>query len=247
MNSNKYNFYKNSVYFLIANSVLALVALVVGLVFGINYNTSILPGNLLFSAVISVMVSLIAIFLFVGFTTSFAKAFSIVLIVVNNILLSTSLIILIRIPVTDTLLMGYILLVALTTIFAILSTQKYENINFKKENPNQVIKKSLQENSKLVFVTSVMFVAVLLLCLIVASPSMFDLVRQFLVMMAVIVYSYLTIQLPVVCYMSTLIKIKNKSKVDKKVENQKVVQAVSTDDNGVIEQNNEEDNQQEID
>ena len=250
MNSNKFNFYKNSVYFLIANAVVAVIALVIGIVFGVNYNTSVLPGNLLFNTVMSVLLSLVAIFLFVGFTTSFAKAFSVVLIAANNVLLSTSIIVLVRIPVSESIVMGYILLVAITTLFTLLATQKFENINFKKEDKNQIIKKSLRENSKVVLFTSISFVAVLLLGLIVASASMFDLVREFLVMLAVIVYGYLTIQLPIVCYMSTKIKTRKKVKVDKKVENQKLVKAVSTDteeQDGVIEQNNEEDNQEMID
>ena len=250
MNSNKFNFYKNSVYFLIANAVVAVIALVIGIVFGVNYNTSVLPGNLLFNTVMSVLLSLVAIFLFVGFTTSFAKAFSVVLIATNNVLLSTSIIVLVRIQVSESIVMGYILLVAITTLFTLLATQKFENINFKKEDKNQIIKKSLRENSKVVLFTSISFVAVLLLGLIVASASMFDLVREFLVMLAVIVYGYLTIQLPIVCYMSTKIKTRKKVKVDKKVENQKLVKAVSTDteeQDGVIEQNNEEDNQEMID
>ena len=244
MNLNKFNFYKNSLYFLIANAVLCLVAIVIGFVFGVNYHTFIPAGNLLFSAVMASILSLVAIFLLIGFTTNFAKAFSVVLIVVNNLLLSTALIILLRVPISESLTMGYILLIAITTLFALLSTNKFENINFKKEDKNQLIKKSLCENSKVVLITSFMVVAVLLLSLIIASNSMFDLVREFLVMMAVIVYSYLTVQLPIVCYISTKIVTKKKAKVDKKVENQKIVTAVAVDQtetkDGAVEQNIEE-------
>lgn len=248
MNLNKFNFYKNSVYFLIANAALAVISLVIGLIFGVNYNTSIPAGSLLFSCVMACLLSTLAIFLFVGFTTNFAKAFSIVLIIVNNILLSTSLIVLIRVPVSESILMGYILLIAITTLFALLSSQKLDNV--KKADKNEIIKNSLHENSKLVFVTSVIIVAVLLLGLIIASQSMFDLVRTFLVMIAVIVYSYLTIQMPVVCYMVAKIGVRKKAKVDKKVSNQKVVKAVSVDDeiieDGAVIEQNEEDNQTDI-
>lgn len=243
MNLNKFNFYKNSLYFLIANAVIGVLAIVIGCVFGVNYTTSIMPGNMLFNCAISMLLSLIVIFVFVGLTTNFAKAFSVVLINTHNILLSAALITLLRVPVSESLLMGLILLVAITTLFTLLSTQKFEDINFKKEDKNKIITTSIKNNSKLVFVTSIMVVAVLLLGLIIASGSMFDLVREFLVMMAVVVYSYLTIQLPVVCYLSTKIKTRKKAKVDKKVDNQKLVKAVPTDDDGaVIEQNNEEEN-----
>ncbi|MGN1212521.1 MAG: hypothetical protein ACI4TZ_00640 [Christensenellales bacterium] len=243
MNLNKFDFYKNSVYFLIANAVVDVLALVIGIIFGVNYNTSIVAGNLLFSCVMSVLLSLIAIFLFVGFTTSFAKAFSIVLIVANNVLLSTALIVLLRVPVSESIVMGYILLVAISTLFALLSSQSIKDISSKSDK-NEMIKNSLKEHSKVVFFTSITFVAVLLLGLIITSQSMFDLVREFLVMMAVIVYTYLTIQSPVLCYMSTKIHSKKKAKTYKKSESEKMAQQDSLKEKAEAQENPIEENLQ---
>ena len=246
MNSNKNSYYKNSLYTLITSGIIIVCSLIVGLIFGVNYATSVEPGKLLIACVCSVLISTLAIFLFVGFLTSFAKAFGIVLLICHNVLLSTALIILVRIPVSDTLVMGYILLVSITTAFALLSTRNYEKLDLKKEDIGQLIKSSINNSIKLVLSTSVMTVAVLLLCMIVASESMLNLVREFLVMEIVIVISYLLLQHPVICYVSTIIKRNRKPKIDKNVENQKIVKAVVTEeteqlqDGAKIEQNNSE-------
>ena len=59
---------------------------------------------------------------------------------------------------------------------------------------------------------------------------MFDLVREFLVMMAVIIYSNLVLILPLWCFFSSKIKKIKRAKVDTSVENQKVVKAVTLPD-----------------
>lgn len=241
MNSNKFNLYKNSIYFLIANGAVSLVALVIGLVFGVNYATSIEPGNLLFACVMTVLLSLVAIFLYVGFTTSFAKAFGVVLVVAHNVLLSTALITLVRIPVGESIVMAYALIVAISAIFAILPSAKLKAEDVKKQDKNQLSKNMTKSNFKAVVITSVAIVVLLVFGLVVASQTMFDLVREFLVMTLVIIYGAFTIQNPIMCYFISKINSKKKKVVDGNVKNQKVIKAVSVDDQQIEEDQQIED------
>jgi preprotein translocase subunit SecF len=245
MNSNKFNFYKNAVYFLIANGVLALASIVVMCIFGFNLDSSVQAGNIIFASSMSIILSMLAIFLYILFRENFAKAFSAILIIANNVILSTALICILRIPVSDSLLMGYILIVAITALYFLIATEKFKNVNFKKVNKNEVITDALNSSIKQILTISAIIAVVLLLGLIIASTSMFDLVREFLVMLFVIIYSYITIQLPIWCYFASKITAKKRVKVDKGVENQKVVKAVTIDgdteveDGAVIEENSE--------
>ena len=227
MNSNKFDFYKNAKYFLIANGVITLVGFVMMLVLGFNLDTSIQSSNLLFTSVCSILVSLVVIFAYVWFRYNLTKALTVVLVVVNNAILSTMLICILRINVSESLLMGYILLVALTTYFILVGTEKTDGVKFNKATYNQVITNTIQSTIKQVVITSVIVAVALLLGLIVASNSMFDLVREFAVMLIVILYSYFTIQMPIFCFFKLRIKERTKVKVDSNINNQKVVKAVS--------------------
>ena len=95
---------------------------------------------------------------------------------------------------------------------------------------NLAIKNALSENLKILAVFGAVVVAILLLCLIFASNSIFDFAREFFAMLLVLIYSILTIMLPVYLFFAKRVKKKNKAKVDKSVENQKVYQAASQDD-----------------
>lgn len=229
MNSNKFDFYKNAKYFLIANGVITLVGFVMMLVLGFNLDTSIQSSNLLFTSVCSILVSLVVIFAYVWFRYNLTKALTVVLVVVNNAILSTMLICILRINVSESLLMGYILLVALTTYFILVGTEKTDGVKFNKATYNQVITNTIQSTIKQVVITSVIVAVALLLGLIVASNSMFDLVREFAVMLIIILYSYFTIQMPIFCFFKLRIKERTKVKVDSNINNQKVVKAVSED------------------
>ena len=230
MNLNKYNFYRNSVYYLIANGIVALAGLIVVLVCGFNLDTSIQTGRLIFSSAMSIILSLVAILIYVGLRYDFAKAFSIVVSSVHNILLSLAIIAIIRIPVSESLIMGFILLIGLTTYFTLVMTEKLKDVNLKKADYNQIIKDALNSSIKTIVVVCSIVVAVLLLGLVISSSSMFDLVREFLVMMAVIIYSNLVLILPLWCFFSSKIKKIKRAKVDTSVENQKVVKAVTLPD-----------------
>lgn len=231
MNSNKkYDYYKNSLYYLIANVVVLLVGIIVMAVCGFNYATTIQPGSLLFTCSLSIIVSLAVIYLYIGLRYDFAKAFSIVLVCVHNVLLSTATIAIIRVPVTEALAMGYILLVGLSAIFTLIQTEKLKDVNLKKADYNKVIKGSIKDSVKLIAILSAIVVSILLLSLLIASKDMFALARIFFVMMLVIIYSYFTISLPFWCYFSSKIKKVKRAKIDENVDVQKVAKAVNIDD-----------------
>lgn len=227
--SKKYDFYKNSICYLIANAVIVLAAIVVISIWGFNYQTSVTGGKLLLSSTLSIIISLLLVFLYVGLRYDFAKAFSIVLTVVHNALLSTALIAIIRVPVTESIVMGYILLVGLSTAYTLILTEKLKDVNLKKVDYNEIIKNTMASSIKQIVILSAVVVIVLLLCLITLSSNMFNLIRILLVMVFVLIYSSLTIILPSWCYFSSKIKKVKKAKVDNNVENQKVVKAAVID------------------
>lgn len=230
MNSNKkYDFYKNSIYYLISSAIVLGAGIIVASIWGFNYNTSIDAGHIIFASALSIIISLLIIYIYVGIRYDFAKAFSIVLSTTHNVLLATAFIAIIRVPVSESLVMGYILLVGLTTVYTLVLTENLKDVNLKKADYNQIISTSLKNSLKLIVLLSVIVIALLLLSLLVASTNMFNLTRVMFVMMLVLIYSSLTIILPLWCYFSSKIKKVKKAKVDENIQNQKVVKAVSSE------------------
>ncbi len=230
MNSNKkYDFYKNTMYFLIANAVLLVAGIIIFAIFGFNFETAISGSKLLLSTALTSILSLLVILIYVGFRYDFAKALSIVLTSVHNILLSTVLIILIRVPVTESLVAGYALIIGLSTIFTLILTEKFKDENLKKADYSGVIKGAISQNLKQIVAFSAIVIAVLFLSLIVSSKDMFGFARMFFVMMIVVLYSTFTIILPFWCFFSSKIKKIKRAKADEEVENQKVIKAVQTE------------------
>lgn len=228
MNSNK-NLYKNAIYFLIASAVITVIAIASTFIFGLNNDASTKIGNLIFDCSLSVILSMLAIFIYIGIRYDFVKSFCVILTIAHNVILSTAIIALIQAPVSNSLLMAYILLVGLTAVFCLIIMEKVNKINLKKEDYNTVIKSTLKSSIKPIVIVSAVVVATILLGLVIKSASMFDLVRQFLVMIVVIIYSMLTIYLPIWCFFSSKFKNIKKPKVDNNIENQKVIKAVAID------------------
>lgn len=228
MNSNKkYDFYKNAIYFLIANAVLLVAAIVVLCVFGFNYGVNISHGRMVFGIALTTILSLAVLLVYVGIRYDFVKSLTIVFVSAHNILLSTAIICLIRVPVTETLIAGFALLVALSSVYALLMTNKIKDINLKKDDFSAVIKKTIGESVKQILVYSLIVVGLLFLSLLAFNASTFNFARLFFVMMVVLIYSMMTITLPIWCFLSTKIKRVKRAKVDTNIDNQKVVKAAS--------------------
>ena len=230
MNSNKkYDFYKNAIYFLIANAVLLVAAIVVLCVFGFNYGTNLAHGRMILGISLSTIISLLVLLVYVGIRYDFVKAMTIVFVVAHNMLLSSAVICLIRVPITEALIAGYVLLITLTAVFTLIMTNKIKEINLKKADFSEVIKNTISESVKQVLVYSLIVVGLMFLSLIVFNASVFNFARLFFVMMVVLIYSIMTIALPIWCFLSTKIKRVKRAKVDTNVDNQKVVKAASLD------------------
>ena len=230
MNSNKkYDFYKNAIYFLIANAVLLVAAIVVLCVFGFNYGTNLAHGRMILGISLSTIISLLVLLVYVGIRYDFVKAMTIVFVVAHNMLLSSAVICLIRVPITEALIAGYVLLITLTAVFTLIMTNKIKEINLKKADFSEVIKNTISESVKQVLVYSLIVVGLMFLSLIAFNASVFNFARLFFVMMVVLIYSIMTIALPIWCFLSTKIKRVKRAKVDTNVDNQKVVKAASLD------------------
>lgn len=229
MNSNKkYDFFKGGLYFLIANAVILVAGIVILSIFGFNTDGILSGGKLVLNIALMLIISLVAIFVYIGIRYDYAKAFTVVVTSIVNMLFTTALIVLIRIPVTEILVAVYALSIGLTTVFTILLTNKVNNANLKKADYSDIIKGAISKSIKQIFVFSAILLAVLFLSLIVASKDTFNFARLFFVMIVVVLYSSFTINLPLWCYFSSKIKKINKTKADEGVTNQKVVKAVQT-------------------
>ena len=231
MNSNKkYDFYKNTIYYLIASAVLLFASIIVVCVVGFNHQTSVSAGSLVLKSALISIISLLLVFLYVGFRYDFAKAFGIVAITTHNLLLSTAIIAIIRVPVTESLLMGYMLLIGISTLYTLMLTEKLKNVNLKKADYNEIIKNATKQSLKPIVLLTAIILVVLMLTLLVASAYIFSLARVLFVMLLIVIYSAFTLILPVWCFFSSKIKNVKRAKVDTNVENQKVVKAVTLGD-----------------
>ena len=230
MNSNKkYDFYKNSIYYAIANAVLVLAGIIVVAVCGFNHQTSITFGSILLQSVLLSMISLLLIFVYIGLRYDFAKAFSIVLTSAHNLLLATAIIAIIRIPVTESIVMGYMILIGISTLYTLIQTEKIKDINLKKADYAEVIKNATKESYKPLLILSIIVIVLMVLTIFVGSSHIFSMARVFFVMMFVALYTSFTLALPTWCFFSSKIKKVKRTKVDKNVDNQKVVKAVSVE------------------
>ena len=240
MNSNKkYDFYKNAIYFLIANAVLLFAAFIILCIFGFNYGVNISHGRMILGISLTTILSLGGLLVYVGFRYDFIKAMTIVFVSAHNMLLSTAVICLIRVPVTESLIAGYVLLIALTSVFILIMTNKIKDINLKKADFSAVIKNTLDSSVKQVLVYSLVVVGLLFLSLIAFNASVFNFARLLFVMVVVLIYSMMTIALPIWCFLSTKIKKVKRAKVDTNVDNQKVVKAVAVDGEDATEESAE--------
>ena len=230
MNSNKkYNAYKSSIYFLIANAVLLVAAIIVFVIFGFNFGTTIGGSKIFFESAMVIFLSLISIFVYVGLRHDWAKALTVVLVSLHNILLSLALVVLIRVPLSENIISGFVFVIALTSIFTIVLT-KDNNENLKKADYSEIIKKKISQNGKFVAVISAIVAAIVFLNIIVLSKDIFSLARMLSIMLIVMIYAGFTVLLPTWCFFDSKIKKVKKVKTDDKVENQKVAKAVQTDD-----------------
>lgn len=236
MNSNKTNMSKLAKYFLLANLLILIAGIVVLCVLGFNVDPNSQYDHILLAGVLSVMITLAISLIYVGIRYGFANGFSALLVAVQNVLLSTALICIIRIPVAETMLMALALLVGLSVIFSLILFDKFDSIHTKKSDVDLSIKLTLKDGIKTICTFVAIVVATMLLCLIFESASMMNLAREFFVMAIVLIYSMLTTTLPTYCFFSKRIRKKAKTKVDASVENQKIVLATSEPEASVPEQ-----------
>lgn len=230
MNSNnKFNFYKSAIYFLIANAVLFVAGIVIFAVFGFNYDTTLAGSKLFFSAVIMTVLSTLVLYIYIGLRYDWAKALTSALAVVHNVLLSTALVAIIRIPLSEALIAGYALTIGLTAIFIVVLTDKIKEINHKKADYSEVIKNAISKSIKQIVVLSVVIVAILFLSLIIASKDVYSFARLAFVMIVVVLYSAIALIMPIWLYFSSKMKNIKRAKIDENVENQKVAKAVQTE------------------
>ena len=230
MNSNNsYNRYKFAKYYLLVDLLVFIAGIVIMKIFGFNVISNQV-GHLVLESVLTILISLLVVMLYIGFRYNWAKAFSNVLIALHNVFLSTALICLIRVPVSETLIMAYVLLIGLTTVFNLIMFNRTEKVDYKKDDLNLKIKESMKNSVKIICVFSAIVIATVLLSMLFVNSSIFNFAREFFVMMIVLLYAVITITLPIYLYFGKKIKAKSKTVVDTSVNNQKVYKAAEQEE-----------------
>ncbi len=115
MNSKKFNVYKNAVYFDIASGILLIAGLVVGLILGLNSEVKIASSSIL-NTTLAVLVFEIILLIYVTVKYDFYTAFTMVLAVLHNVMLTVALVCIFRIPVTDSLTTAIMIVTGLTAV-----------------------------------------------------------------------------------------------------------------------------------
>ena len=232
MNSNKkFDLYKSALYFLIANAVLYVAGVIIIAIFGLNLQNNMSFASVILPLALVSVLSLLFVLIYVGLRYDFAKAWTAVVASVHNLILSIALIALIRIPVGESLVAGFALVVALTTVFTLMITKNTSDVNLKNTDYSEVIKNAISKNYKPVVVVGAMFVAMLFVSLIVSSIDAFVFARLLFVMLIAVLYCTMTITLPIWCFFSSKMKNIKRVKTDNNVENQKVALAVQSENN----------------
>ena len=115
MNLKKFNVYKNSLIFDIASGVLLLAGLVVGLILGLNSIMSFNSSAIL-KTVIAVMIFMLIVFVYGWKRYEAYTGFTMVLAIAHNVMLTTALVCIFRMPVDESLMMVMLIVCALSAI-----------------------------------------------------------------------------------------------------------------------------------
>lgn len=196
MNSNKFNFYKNAKYFLVASLLLLIAGLVVGLVVGLNLVEALGGSVIVYFAGITLL-SMIFVFIYFMIRYDAVTAFCFSLAIFLNVALVIAICAIIRVPVSSAfisvLAVAMILTIVLNMfIFAKIKKRKEEKTQ-RAELVNQVIKSSLL--SILIVVVACLFVS--LAVLIIIDYEILSFVRPMLVALLVCAFTTVFITAPI--------------------------------------------------
>ena len=146
MNLKKFNVYKNSLYFDIASGVLLLAGLVVGLILGLN-SIMTFGSSAILKTVIAVLVFMLIVFVYGWKRYEAYTGFTMVLAIAHNVMLTTALVCIFRMPVDESLMMVMLIVCALTTInlFVLFANKKEYKTTDNREKLVNELEKFIQD------------------------------------------------------------------------------------------------------
>ena len=194
MNSKKFNVFKNAIYFDIASAILLVAGLIVGLVVGLNSAVHI-TNTAILNTVLAVLVFAIILFVYVTIKYDFYTAFTMILAIMHNIILTVALVCIFRIPVSYSLTTALLIVTGLTTLnLFIMFTGKSE---FKSTtNREQLVNKMVADKLKTLVLINCTILVTAILMIFTFSTSVVMLVRPLLVGIVVTFYSTIFMCVP---------------------------------------------------
>ena len=194
MNLKKFNVYKNSLYFDIASGLLLIAGLVVGLILGLN---SIMTFNssAILKTVIAVLIFMLIVFVYGWRRYDAYTGFTMVLGISFNVMLTTALVCIFRMPVDESLMMVMLVVCTLSALnLFILFANKKE---FKKtDNREKLVNDLVYSKSKTLVLINCSLVAVLIALIFTFDAAILMFIRPMLVGVVVCLYSSIFMVLP---------------------------------------------------
>ena len=188
MNSIKFNFYKNTKYFLVGFGVIMLAGLIVGLILGLNLTEALGRSAIVYFS-LALLIVMIVSFIYLTVRYDSLTAFCFILSLFLNIATMVALVAILRIPVGDSFISALCVISGLTFVYNLVLFSKIKNHKHEKNNRDIVVNTSIKESlSYFIFVTGIVLFAILL-CLAILDASVYLFVRPMLIGLVVCLIS----------------------------------------------------------
>ena len=213
MNSKKFNVYKSAVGFDIASGLLLIAGLVVGIILGFS-STIVVSSSAILNTVIATLIFMLVLFIYLAVRYEAYTGFTAILAVAHNVMLTTALVCIFRLPINDSFMMVIMAVCGLTAINnLVLFANKKEY--HKTENREQLVNSMVGEKLKsLILINCVIFTAVMLM-IFTFDKSIIMFVRPMLISIIATMYSSIFMVAP---FWGYFVKEKKVRKQDNLVE-----------------------------
>ena len=220
LNKLKIDFYKYFKIIMIVLAVIILVGVVLICTVGFNLSTDYFGGGVFMFGTLSGIIALVLLLVYVGIRYGWTKAFSTIFNCVVNVLVLSSIVLIIRIDVSD----GFIMSVNFTIILTALSNMLL--LSFRKKNEEnidvnfaEVTNNIIEQKLKLILIVYAVLMLVCISLFAIPAPSSLDLMRTLLVAVVVTFLSTLFVTIPLFWFVFKRMnnlpkKRKNKEEID---------------------------------
>lgn len=212
MNSKKFNIYKSAVCFDIATALILIAGLVVGLIWGLNSSASISSLTVL-NVILALFVVMLVMFVYVAIKYEPYLAFTMVLSVAVNVMLTISLVCVIRIPLED----SFVVVIALVAMLSIINNIILfaNKPDYKKTaNREQMVNGLVSKKLKPIVLLNCVLISVAILLIFTFDLSIVMLIRPLLVGLVSVLYTTVFMCAPFWGYFVKEKKVKKQENVE---------------------------------